>query len=411
MRNKPEFKQTEIGEIPEEWQLICLKELLSEKGYIRGPFGSSLLRGELKSEGIPVYEQEHAIYNRRTFRYYIDDEKYDTMKRFTVKENDLIISCSGTFGKVSLISKNDPKGIISQALLILRPDTKKIIPEYLKYFFISPFGYQSLASRSIGSVQVNLAKREIIENIFLPLPNLNEQLSITKILSDLDEKIELNNQMNKTLESIAQAIFKQWFVDFEFPGYEKAKFVNGLPEGWLSYTLGDISELSAGGDKPRVSSEKLSSTCTIPIYSNGIDNDGLYGYTNSAKIVDESVTVSARGTIGFTCLRQIPYFPIVRLISLVPNPRYLSAKYLYLWLKNINISGTGTTQQQLTVPDFKKTEILIPTPEIMKQFTIIVDSMFAQITANKNENTTITAIRDSLLPRLMTGKIRVNQKK
>lgn len=107
-----------------------LKELLDEKGYIRGPFGSALRRNELLDEGIPVYEQQNAIYNNREFRYFINNEKHEEMKRFTVRENDLIISCSGTVGRVSVIRKDDPIGIISQALLILRPNTEKVLTDF-----------------------------------------------------------------------------------------------------------------------------------------------------------------------------------------------------------------------------------------------------------------------------------------
>ena len=159
-----------------------LKEILQDKGYIRGPFGSSLKRNELKSTGIPVYEQQHAIYATREFRYYIDEEKYSQMKRFTVKPKDLIISCSGTIGKVDLISEKDPIGIISQALLILRANTDIVLPEYLFYFFKSDYGYNSIISRSMGSVQVNIAKREVIENIKINIPSLKEQEKIVKII-------------------------------------------------------------------------------------------------------------------------------------------------------------------------------------------------------------------------------------
>src|SRR3989338_5592908 len=218
MTSKTNYKQTEIGEIPQTWELVELRDVLSEKGYIRGPFGSALRRPELKSEGIPVYEQANAIYNHRNFRFFIDEEKYKDLKRFTVEENDLIISCSGTFGKVTIIKKEDQKGIISQALLILRPDTEKVSPNFLKYFFSSNLGYNAIASRSLGSVQINIGKREVIEEIQLAIPqNRNEQDFIIKILSDLDSKIELNQQMNKTLEEIGQAIFKHWFIDFECP--------------------------------------------------------------------------------------------------------------------------------------------------------------------------------------------------
>lgn len=307
---------------------------------------------------------------------------------------DIIISARGTVGALAVLKK---QMAFNQSCYGIRGIQSISHQDYLYYLIKDSIN--NLQQIAHGGV-FDTITRDTFDEIIVNLPSISEQRAIARILSDLDEKIEINRQMNKTLESIAQAIFKQWFVDFEPWGGKQ-------PDDWQNYILGDISTLSAGGDRPEVCSEKPSATCTIPIYSNGIDNDGLYGYTDSAKIIDESVTVSARGTIGFTCLRQVPYFPIVRLISLVPNPKYLSAKYLYLWLKNINISGTGTTQQQLTVPDFKKTEIFIPTPEIMKQFTIIADALFAQITANKDENTTITAIRDSLLPRLISGKIRI----
>src|SRR5262245_6661943 len=102
-----------------EWPVGTLRDALGEKGYIRGPFGSALGRPELKSSGVPVYEQQHAITGTREFRFYIDEEKYAALKRFAVQPQDLIISCSGTLARVSIIREEDPAGIISQALLIL----------------------------------------------------------------------------------------------------------------------------------------------------------------------------------------------------------------------------------------------------------------------------------------------------
>lgn len=102
-----------------EWNETILSEVLVDKGYIRGPFGSALKRGDMKEDGIPVYEQQHAIYNSREFRYYIDEQKFNEMKRFQVRKDDLIISCSGTVGKVSIIKDDDPNGIISQACCCL----------------------------------------------------------------------------------------------------------------------------------------------------------------------------------------------------------------------------------------------------------------------------------------------------
>ena len=182
-----------------EWNNIHLSDVLVDKGYIRGPFGSALKRGDMKDSGIPVYEQQHAIYNSRYFRYYIDEQKFNEMKRFQVNTDDLIISCSGTVGKVSIIRNDDPKGIISQALLLLRVDKNKILPLYLKYFFTLRDGYNAIVSRSSGSVQINIAKRNIIEQIPLMLPKIETQRKIVEILSSIDEKIEENQKINENL--------------------------------------------------------------------------------------------------------------------------------------------------------------------------------------------------------------------
>lgn len=194
---------------------VELSEVLIDKGYIRGPFGSALKRGEMKDSGIPVYEQNHAIYDEREFRYFIDKEKYEELKRFQVKKNDLIISCSGTVGEISIINENDPVGIISQALLILRVNAEVILPQYLRFYFTSRTGKHLLLGASHGSVQNNIAKKSIVSSIPIPLPSLEVQRDIVKQLYTLDQKIQLNQQTNKTLEAMAQAIFKSWFVDFD----------------------------------------------------------------------------------------------------------------------------------------------------------------------------------------------------
>ena len=166
--------------------------------------------------------------------------------------------------------------------------------------------------------------------------------------------------------------------------------------------------MAAGGDKPKNVSSVKTNECPFPIYSNGLSNEGLYGYTDVAKIFEESVTVSARGTIGFVCLRHIPFVPIVRLVTLIPQKDIVSAKYLYLYLKQLHIAGTGTTQQQLTVPDFKKTGILIPSQEVMSKFTTLVEPLFEKIWANQVENEKLSLLRDTLLPKLMSGELDVS---
>ena len=202
--------------------------------------------------------------------------------------------------------------------------------------------------------------------------------------------------INDNLEEQAKALFKSWFVDFD-------------RNEWVHCELGDITLITAGGDRPSKYTNKKTIECHVPIYSNGIDHEGLYGYTNVAKIHEESITISARGTIGYVCLRLEPYVPIVRLISIIPNKKELSAKYLYLWALTQNITGTGTTQQQLTVPIFRKTPISIPSDTKLKQFNSIADPLFSQIESNKKENIKLSTLRDTLLPKLMSGELSVEE--
>ena len=265
--------------------------------------------------------------------------------------------------------------------------------QYLYYLINS----MDLSGYITGSAQPKLSQANL-NAVTLQLPSIEEQKKIVAILGALDDKIELNNKISENLERQAQAIFRSWFLHY-------LPFNSIKPTHWKFCTLGETTKMSAGGDKPKGISNIKSTEYPYPIYSNGLDNEGLYGYTNEAKIFAESVTVSARGTIGFVCLRHIPYVPIVRLVTLIPNENLISAKYLYLYLKQLRISGTGTTQQQLTVPDFRKTEILIPDKITMDKFTNLISPMFNQIWANGEENIKLASLRDSLLPKLMSGEI------
>ena len=229
---------------------------------------------------------------------------------------------------------------------------------------------QAIAEQSVSTYPS--IKPSDIENLEFKLPNLIIQSKIVSILDTIDSKICQNEKINNNLEQQAQAIFKSWFIDFE-------PFSNRKPSDWSVSTLGNVSIMGAGGDKPQNVSLRKTDLYEYPIYSNGLSNEGLYGFTDNPKVSEESVTVSARGTIGFVCLRHIPYVPIVRLVTLIPKTEIISAKYLYLWLKQLHITGTGTTQQQLTVPYFQKTEILVPSQEIVTLFTTTVDPIFEKI--------------------------------
>ena len=313
------------------------------------------------------------------------------------KKGDILVSNIRPYFKKIWQAKCD--GGCSNDVLVFQGNSN-IDGDFLYYILANDDFFAYSMATSKGTKMPRGDKTSIMQ-YEVPIFDIDTQRKIASVLRSLDEKIELNSTINNNLEQQAQAIFKSWFIDLE-------PFSNRKPSDWSVSTLGNVSIMGAGGDKPQNVSPIKTDLYKYPIYSNGLSNEGLYGFTDKPKISEESVTVSARETIGFVCLRHIPYVPIVRLVTLTPKTEIISAKYLYLWLKQLHITGTGTTQQQLTVPYFQKTEILVPSQEIVTLFTATVDPIFEKIWANQNENEKLSSLRDTLLPKLMSGELDVS---
>ncbi len=382
-----------------EWRQFKLKDILEPDGYIRGPFGSSLRRGELKNEGIPVYEQEHAIKGIRKFRYYIDQNKFNELKRFCVKTGDIIISCSGTVGEVSVIKEEDPKGIISQALLILRADKNVAYQPFLKYFLMSPYGKSSITSRSDGSVQVNIAKRQVIENIDILLPPLTEQKAIAEVLSSLDDKIDLLIRQNKTLEDLAQAYFRKWFIE-------------DIHNKICYKRFADVAEFSKG-KKPREIIEEQRKGYVRQILIDTFDTDKEYYTRPEGMIISTETDIlmvmdgasSGRVEIGFSGVvgSTIGMFR--------PKSDFKYPMFLYEFLKsNEEFIMDNTTGSAIPHADKKLIfELEIPyfQEEKIQEFENFALVLFNKRQNNRRQIRTLTKLRDTLLPKLISGEIRV----
>lgn len=257
---------------------------------------------------------------------------------------------------------------------------------------------------SQGTAQDNLSW-EKLSMIEFPCPPIETQRQIADILSAYDDLIENNQKQIKLLEEAAQRLYKEWFVDLRFPGYEQTKIIDGVPEGWKISTLDKVANLKAGGDKPKVYSDIVNSVCKIPIYSNGSENEGLYGYTDKARILEECITISARGNVGYACLRRTPFVPIVRLISVIPID--IDVIYLYYYLRNLSFDSNGAAQQQITIPMIKEYKVIVPSEEILLEYRKVACSIHDKIDIIKNQNTLLKEARDRLLPKLMSGEIEV----
>lgn len=291
--------------------------------------------------------------------------------------------------KISVALLEEDECIISSSYIVFEIiDENELLPKYLMLWFSRPEFDRYARFKSHGSVREIMDWEEMC-NVELPVPDINKQREIVKSYKIISDRIELKRKINDNLAATAQAIYRKTFVnDVD---------VANLPEGWYFSALGDLAELSAGGDRPSVFSDLRTENCPIPIFSNGIEDEGLYGFTDKAKIHKEGVTVSARGTVGYVFLREEPYVPIVRLISVVPNQDYVTAKYLYFALSSIDLHSTGTSQQQITVPDFKKRIILVPCKAVMTDFMSNIEPLFASIKWNKAEIKALSTLQSNFL--------------
>ena len=401
-----------------EWKEVTLGFVLQDNGYIRGPFGSTLKRGEMRESGIPVYEQKNAIYNTREFRFFIDETKFKELSRFQVRTNDLIISCSGTVGKISIIKESDPKGIISQALLILRPDILKIDPKYLFYFLSSKQGFELITQSSHGLVQVNIAEKKIVQKIPIPLPPLPEQKAIAEVLSSIDDKIELLHRQNKTLEEMAMTLFRQWFI-------EPTK--DGLPDGWEEGKLGDILSIIESGSRPKGGIDPNLKDGIPSIGAENINGLGNYDYSKTKYISKEFYNSMKRGRIqdydvliykvGAYIGKKAMFgkgYPFEKAtinehVFILRGNNKVNQFFLYFLLNQQDLEqlNSNSVQPGLTQEAMKSFEIIIPSFALISRFGELTKPLVDKIFSNAKQIRTLEKLRDTILPKLMNGEVRV----
>lgn len=399
--------------LPQGWKMETLGEILSSDKYSikRGPFGSTLKKSFFVEKGIRIFEQYNPINNDPHWkRYFISHEKFQELEAFKATEGDLLISCSGTLGKIVELPKDTEMGIINQALLKIRLNNIKILNSYFIYYFNSPIMQEKILESTLGSAIKNIASVKILKQIEIPLPPLKKQERIVGILDEsfakIDESIKILEQDLLNLDELMQSALQKAFN----PLKDNAKENYKLPQSWEWKSLEEISEnISAGGDKPKNCTESKTAKNQIPVYANGVNNNGLVGYTDKATIIKPSLTISARGTIGFVCIRKEPYFPIVRLISLIPCENILCLHYLYFCLNFFIAKGEGSSIPQLTIPKFKSLQIPLPPLKEQEQIAEHLDFVFEKAKALKElytkELKDYEELKQSLLDKAFKGEL------
>ena len=335
---------------------------------------------------------------------------------------DILLTCKGTVGTMAVLQ--EPQVHIARQIMAIRPISELYVP-YIQLVLDTLVENLKAAAKSMIP---GIAREDVLQSLF-PVPPVSEQKRIVQKVSDLSPCLEqyaaadtkllsLNTAFPEALKkSILQeavqgklvpqdpsdepaealleriraekqrlikegkikkdkhesVIFRRDNSHYEkLDGVERCiddELPFEIPENWSWQRIPTISlSISAGGDKPSVFSKVKTEECSVPVYSNGEKDDGLFGYTDVAKVFDKSVTISGRGTVGFSCVRNEPYVPIVRLITVVPCAG-IDLQYLHFVFTALFEQGVGTSIQQLTVPMLQVK--LIPVPPIAEQHRIV----------------------------------------
>jgi len=380
--SKTKFRQ--VGKIPEGWATGTLKNIaifrngksspVRNESYMYNVFGSNGIIGQSKS---------------------VNSER-DT----------IIIGRVGSYCGSMYYSAN-PCWVTDNAIISKSKNNNN--PQFLYYLLVN----LKLNKYRTGSGQPLLNQKNL-NSIEIPYPKYKEQKAISKILSALDEKIELNQKMNKTLEAIAQAIFKHWFVDFKFPGYEKVKFINGMPEDWRKGKLIDVCDILMGQSPP---GDTYNETGDGIIFYQG-NRDFGYRFptprvycTSPTRIAEDgNILISVRAPVGALNI-TLEKCAIGRGVAALKMKKYSNGFIFYFLLTQQNLwdqfNSEGTVFGCLNKKDFHKVVLNIPSDKVMRQFDMVVKSIEKMIQKNELETRTLENIRDSVLPKLMSGKIGV----
>ena len=270
-------------------------------------------------------------------------------------------------------------------------------PKYLFYNLT----ILDFASMDVGSAIPSLTT-ELLKKIEIRLPSLNEQQSISQILSTIDDKIQNNLAINKTLEEMAMALYKHWFVDFG--PFQDGEFVESelglIPEGWERGVLEDLLEIKYGKDHKKLKEG------TIPVYGSG----GVMRYANESLYDQESILIPRKGTLSNLFYVSEPFWSVDTMFySKIKDLTF--GKYTFHFLKTLDLASmdVGSAIPSLTTELLKKIEVIIPPKHVVTKFDDLMNSKFKTMESNVRENQTLTQLRNTLLPKLISGEIRLKE--
>ncbi|EMU7150224.1 restriction endonuclease subunit S [Campylobacter jejuni] len=413
--------------LPQGWKMETLGEILSSDKYSikRGPFGSTLKKSFFVEKGIRIFEQYNPINNDPHWkRYFISHEKFQELEAFKATEGDLLISCSGTLGKIVELPKDTEMGIINQALLKIRLNNIKILNSYFIYYFNSPIMQEKILESTLGSAIKNIASVKILKQIEIPLPPLKKQERIVGILDEsfakIDESIKILEQDLLNLDELMQSALQKAFN----PLKDNAKENYKLPQGWEWKSLGEIGEIITGttpsknnpnfygNEYPLFKPSDLNGDMIIKYAS---DNLSKLGFDNARNLPKDTILVVCIGaSIGKVGLSGVNGSCNQQINAIIPNSAFTSKYLFFVCLSNYFQTILKKNASQTTLPIINKTEfskLQIPLPPIkeQEQITSHLDELSSHV-KNLKQNyqaqiKDLQELKNSLLDKAFKGSL------
>lgn len=385
--------------IMSEWKEVSLKDITELVIDYRGKTPLKL-GGEWSNHGYRALSAKNVktgiIVAEESIRY-VNEDLYKKWMKDEVQKGDILITSEAPFGEVYFWN-TDEKIVLSQRLFDVRIK-KGVCPQYV-YYYMTSYQFQAeLRSRASGTTVLGLKQPELLKTKVI-LPDYETQVKIAGQLSEIDSKIENNRKVCANLEAQAQALFKHWFIDFA--PFKDGKFVESelgmIPEGWRVGRLGELIEIKYGKDHKKLKEG------AIPAYGSA----GLMRYVDSSLYKGESVLIPRKGTLNNVMLVNEAFWTVDTMFYTIPKYEHL-LKYVFLKLSRIDFTklNVGTSIPSNSTDQLNKLSIVIPPNNVLKTFDKLLNDIFVIKRHKIEESSRLSTLRDTLLPKLMSGAIKV----
>ena len=444
-----ETRATACGDFAADFVEDRLSNLCDPKSGVQtGPFGSQLHQEDYVTVGTPIITVEHLGENRIFHEDVpkVSDEDKERLSKYTLRKGDIVFSRVGSVDRRALVRDAEAGWLFSGRCLRVRPDLNKIDSGYLSYFFGLQSFKEHIRAIAVGATMPSL-NTQLLSDVVVPHPqNLSEQRAIAHILGALDDKIELNRKMNETLEAMAQAIFKSWFVDFDpvrakaegrqpigldpeivklFPDSFQTSELGRIPTGWhITDFPEEIDFLEGPGLRNwqyRDAGMKfLNIRCIVDgdldiAKANAISLEEFEKTYSHFALREDDIVISTSGTIGRLAIVRSDHLPVMLNTSIIRMCGRDPVGLAYVWgllqsvyfLEEMFALAVGSVQLNFGPMHLRKIKVLRPPDDVLRNFEKVATPLIRKTLHNRRESRTLATIRDALLPKLLSGEIRV----